>query len=148
MTDAEIIKKYHAAWSSRNGSALVALMAPDAVFYDIPYGLTLRANEMKSYLHSLYDVCPDLKFLHIESAFCSKGLLLLRWELVLDNKAGKGSGLCLPGVEVIHVRHGKIFQVECYYDANTENKLIYSKAPVTASKITDTKPKYINPNVA
>lgn len=136
-----IIRKYESAWDNLSGKELRQLLTPDALFYDMAYQWTIKYDELEDYMGSLKKVCSNYKFKIVRSHINENGFILLQWKVFIYEREKKQNRF-LPGVEVLHLEKDKIVKMECYYDANTEHKLIYPEYD-TSQKNTPVHRKYI-----
>jgi steroid delta-isomerase-like uncharacterized protein len=113
-----------AAWASGDPTQIAATYTGDAVFEEVPLGVTTHGqDELSSYLQGLKSAFPDFSLV-VTDGFVTDDRAAAQW-VVTGTYTGQFPGLppgtgqhfSLRGASVLELKHGKVRDDREYWDA-------------------------------
>jgi steroid delta-isomerase-like uncharacterized protein len=134
---------YLEAWNSHEPQRLLDLMAPDIVYDDSAWPLTMRGHDdVRTFLKHTWTAFPDMRFELLEdpyrlgdnkAAFWWRGTATLTGPLDPPGFAPTGKRFDIDGADFHEYRHGRISRLRIVFDVNGASQQL-GLAPAPGSR--------------
>ena len=122
----EAMERYNAAWNQHDLDAIMAMHAPDMVFYNHTAGEQAVGEEAREHIGSIFQTWPDIEF-STRRLYVRDGLVVQEWTATAThaNEMRRGEIVAPPtnrkvrwdGLDVIPFENGLVKRKDVYSDS-------------------------------
>jgi len=109
------VYRWFDAWNTRDGDAVVALMAERGAFTEPSIDGPLRGDALADRVAGLVAQFPDLSFDLLAESVIAPNTAMAEW-LLRGTDASLGRTVAVPGIDVVVVRDGRVLVARRLFD--------------------------------
>lgn len=115
MTNSDLVMQFIRAWEARDVEAILALMAPDVVYHNIPMAPMTGLESVRKFVAPFVGMSKRIEWQVHAIAETPDGKVLTERTDIFDLANGKTVSLGVMGT--FEIAHGKIVRWRDYFDA-------------------------------